>query len=103
MLPKGVVELDLDPATSAAKEALEEAGIEGDVSADSVGTYQYEKWGGICSVEVFSMAVQTTYDVWPESYRSRHWLDPIEAAERVNEPDLKKIILMFASSYSPEG
>lgn len=103
VLPKGVVELDLDPATSAAKEALEEAGIEGDVSEDSVGTYQYEKWGGICSVEVFSMAVETTYNVWPESYRDRHWLDPVEAAERVNEPDLKKIILMFASSFSPEG
>jgi len=103
VLPKGVVELDLDPVTSAAKEALEEAGIEGDISDDSIGSYQYQKWEGTCSVEVFSMAVQTTYDAWPESYRGRHWLDPAEAAERVNEPELKRIILKFASNFSADA
>lgn len=102
VIPKGVVELDLDPASSAAKEALEEAGIEGELSSRSIGSYQYEKWGGTCSVEVFSMAVEATYDAWPESYRDRHWLDPVEAAERVNEPDLKKIILAFADDF-PSG
>lgn len=99
VIPKGVVELDLDPATSAAKEALEEAGIEGELSEHSIGSYQYEKWGGTCAVEVFSMAVATTYDAWPESYRDRHWLDPIEAADRVNEPELKKIILDFSNDF----
>lgn len=98
VIPKGVRELDLDAAASAAKEALEEAGIEGDVSNDSIGTYEYEKWDGTCTVEVFSMAVHTSYDTWPESYRDRHWLSPQEAAERVDEPELKKIILDFAAS-----
>jgi len=100
VIPKGVVELDLDPATSAAREALEEAGIEGELSSRSIGSYQYEKWGGTCSVEVFSMAVETTYNAWPESYRDRHWLDPVEAADRVNEPALKKIILAFADDFT---
>ena len=98
VIPKGVQELDLDAPTSAAKEALEEAGIEGDLSTDSIGTYRYDKWGGTCTVEVFSMAVHTSYDTWPESYRDRYWLSPEEAAHRVNEPDLKKIILDFAAS-----
>lgn len=98
VIPKGVRELDLDAAASAAKEALEEAGIEGDVSNDSIGTYEYDKWDGTCTVEVFSMAVHTSYDTWPESYRDRHWLSPQEAAERVDEPELKKIILDFAAS-----
>lgn len=98
VLPKGVVELDLSPAESAAKEAMEEAGIEGVVAARPLGEYSYEKWGGTCTVEVFPMAVHTTFDVWPESYRDRHWLDPVEAAERVREPALKAMILGFAAN-----
>jgi 8-oxo-dGTP pyrophosphatase MutT (NUDIX family) len=100
VIPKGIRELDLDSASSAAKEALEEAGIEGEVSKKTIGTYEYKKWGGVCSVEVFSMDVQTSYDVWPESYRDRFWVSPEEAAERVNEPELKRIILSFARSMN---
>jgi len=97
VIPKGVRELDMDAASSAAKEALEEAGIEGFLSADVVGTYEYEKWGGTCTVEVYSMAVHTSYDTWPESYRDRYWFTPQEAIDRVNEPGLKNIIRDFAS------
>jgi len=98
VLPKGVREPDLDAATSAAKEAWEEAGIEGAISTEAIGTYRYEKWGGVCTVEVFSMAVHTSYDEWPESYRDRQWVSPQEAADRVDELELKKIILEFAAS-----
>ena len=98
VLPKGVVELDLTPAESAAKEAMEEAGIEGVVAAKPIGEYSYEKWGGTCTVEVFPMAVQNTYDAWPENYRERHWLDPAEAAARVREPALQAMILEFAAN-----
>ncbi len=98
VLPKGVREPDLDAATSAAKEALEEAGIEGEISTDAIGTYRYEKWGGVCTVEVFSMAVHISHDVWPESDRDRHWVSPQEAADRVAEPALKRIILEFAAA-----
>ena len=103
VIPKGVIEPDMTPADSAAKEALEEAGIEGDVTPEPLGSYRYEKWGGICSVEVFAMAVTTTYDAWPESYRSRHWLAPAEAAARVDEPDLQAMILRFAEQFQPPG
>ena len=100
VIPKGVQDLHLDAATSAAKEALEEAGIEGTVSSEPLGVYRYEKWGGVCTVQVFSMAVHTSYDSWPESYRDRCWLPPEEAASRVEEPALKEIILQFATSQS---
>ncbi len=103
VLPKGVVELHLDPAASAAKEALEEAGIEGRVSSEPIGSYQYEKWDGICSVEVFSMAVETVHDSWPESYRDRHWVGPSDAAARVDEPELERIILEFADTFQTRG
>lgn len=98
VIPKGVRELDMDAADSAAKEALEEAGIEGDLSAQPIGTYRYEKWGGTCTVEVFSMAVHSSYDTWPESYRERFWMTPEEAIARVDEPELKQIMLEFSTS-----
>ena len=69
VLPKGIVEPELSPPDSAAKEALEEAGIEGAVSPDSIGTYRYDKWGGTCTVDVFTMEVEAILDVWLESYR----------------------------------
>ncbi len=97
VVPKGVREPDLSSAESAAKEALEEAGIEGHVGSQPLGTYTYEKWGGVCTVEIFPMEVHTSYEVWPESYRDRLWLSPEEAAERVNEPELKAIILEFVA------
>lgn len=102
VIPKGVRELGLDAAESAAKEALEEAGIEGKVSSESIGSYKYEKWGGVCTVEVFSMSVETRYDIWPESYRDRQWMSPEEAAGLVKEPELKEMILAFAADLRPE-
>ena len=100
VLPKGVRELDLDASSSAAKEAFEEAGIEGETSPEPIGIYQYDKWGGTCTVEVFAMAVHTSHEVWPESYRDRIWTSPEEAAEKVGEEDLKTIILDFATTHS---
>ena len=53
IIPKGVIEKDLSPAESAVKEAFEEAGIRGRVSEIPLGEYQYQKWGGTCTVQVF--------------------------------------------------
>ena len=92
VLPKGVKELDLSPQDSAAKEAFEEAGIEGLVSEAPIGSYQYDKWGGTCTVEVFTMNVRKVLDEWEESYRDREWVSLEEAMARVSEPELKRIL-----------
>ena len=92
VVPKGVKELDLSPEESAAKEALEEAGIEGTVLSGAIGTYEYDKWGGVCRVEVFAMSVENVHDAWLESYRDREWLSVEEASGRVEEPELKRMI-----------
>ncbi len=92
VLPKGVIEPDLSPPASAAKEALEEAGIEGSVAATPVGTYRYRKWGGTCTVEVYTMEVKTVHPTWEEDFRDRQWLTPEEAASRVDEDELRRIL-----------
>jgi phosphohistidine phosphatase len=100
VVPKGVRELDLSPAESAAQEALEEAGIRGRVSKESVGSYVYRKWGGTCTVELFVMKVESVLDEWQESERDREWLAPEEAAARVNEAELARLILAVARQVS---
>ncbi len=88
IVPKGIIEPDLSPADSAAKEALEEAGVEGVVLPERLGSYQYEKWGGICNVQVFVMEVTELLEVWLEDFRRREWLELEEALGRLEEDAL---------------
>ena len=93
VLPKGLLEPGLSPAESAAQEALEEAGVRGQVSPASVGTYAYEKWGGVCRVEVFLLRVEEVLDQWQEMKRIREWVSVAEAAARMREKELQRIVL----------
>ena len=84
ILPKGIVEQDMTPAESAAKEAWEEAGVEGKLDVNSFGMFETSKWGGVCSVEVFRMDVTKIADQWPESgKRKRKWLKLADAIKEV--------------------
>jgi len=93
VIPKGIVEPDLTPQDSAAKEALEEGGILGEVLPESVGTYTYEKWGGVCRVVVFLLKVTSLEANWLEDYRERQWFSLPEARKRLDEAELKNILL----------
>jgi 8-oxo-dGTP pyrophosphatase MutT (NUDIX family) len=103
VIPKGIIEPDLSPAASATKEALEEAGVEGRVGTEPLGSYQYEKWGGTCSVEVFVLEVEQVHDDWAEAHRRRLWLSPAAAADRVDEEGLQRLIHGFSSSLGEPG
>jgi phosphohistidine phosphatase SixA len=93
ILPKGIVEPGLTAAESAAKEALEEAGVEGIMADAPLGSYRYEKWGGICDVDVYPLLVSDELADWPESgVRRRRWLPVPEAAQEVEVEGLGEII-----------
>ncbi|MCU7829122.1 MAG: histidine phosphatase family protein [Candidatus Thiodiazotropha sp. (ex Myrtea sp. 'scaly one' KF741663)] len=98
VVPKGVS----DPATSlqasAAKEAFEEAGVEGEVGEQALGSYKYEKWGADCTVQVYPMAVNKIIPetAWEESHRGREWLSPKQAMKRVKQSELKPMIQALA-------
>ncbi len=98
IVPKGVIEPDLSPQDSALAEAYEEAGLRGRVAGPPLGRYEYEKWGGVCSVEVFPMRVTETLHEWPESdVRTRRWLAPLSAARRADDARVAALIRKLAA------
>jgi 8-oxo-dGTP pyrophosphatase MutT (NUDIX family) len=86
VLPKGLIEPDLTPAESAAREAYEEAGIRGEVIPEVIGTYSYEKWGGTCRMRLYPMRVTGILDTWPEDdCRTRRWIEPDQLPHLLDE------------------
>ncbi len=99
VIPKGIKEPELTLQSSAAQEAREEAGVEGIVSDNAIGSYCYEKWGATCTVTVYPMRVTKVIDKgkWEESHRSRKWVSPKMAACELKQDALKPIITQLTA------
>ena len=102
VIPKGWAKAGEAPAASTAREALEEAGIEGLVAEAALGVYRYEKRlksGETQAVEVEVYALEVVYErkSWPEArQREKLWTRPQDAAGLVDEPELQSLISAFA-------
>jgi phosphohistidine phosphatase len=98
VLPKGIQDPGLSPWEAAAKEALEEAGVEGRIEKPELGRYHYRKWGSECEVKVFPMKVTRQLDEneWPEHQgRKRKWMTPKKALELLEQPRLQSLLGKF--------
>ena len=99
VLPKGWPEKDLAPHEAAEREALEEAGVLGLTGDEPLSTFHYYKRLSLaktkrCVVEVYPLLVLEELEEWPEQHeRQREWMTPEEAAKRVEEGGLKKLLL----------
>jgi 8-oxo-dGTP pyrophosphatase MutT (NUDIX family) len=105
ILPKGWPMSGESSARSAAIEALEEAGVAGDVAATPIGRYHYNKEKKnraiACGVDVYPLFVRHQLLTWPErGRRETLWLPIAEAALRVGEPELRQILLAFRKSMA---
>jgi phosphohistidine phosphatase len=100
VVPKGIHEPGLSAQESAAREAMEEAGISGHVSKEMIGKYEYIKWGATCKVEVYAMQVDKILpdNKWEEAHRGRRWVTADEAAELIKESALRPMIKSLARS-----
>jgi 8-oxo-dGTP pyrophosphatase MutT (NUDIX family) len=104
ILPKGWPMDGLTAAQSAQREALEEAGVTGEIAADTLGSYHYLKekkdGGGVpCYVEVFALRVTGQQAEWDEKgARDVQWLVPDQAIARIVEPGLRLILEGFCKS-----
>lgn len=93
IVPKGIIEPGLTGAASAAKEALEEAGVAGTAAPDPLGSYHHRKWGGVCNVTVYPLRVVHELDDWEESaLRQRRWASISDALRLVDNDGLRSLI-----------
>jgi predicted phosphate transport protein (TIGR00153 family) len=94
----------MPPHAAAAMEAEEEAGVEGAVCPTPLGSYRYRKRRNngaslMVDVEVFPLAVTQEFSSWKEQdQRERRWFTLTEAANAVDETDLRDLIRSFAAS-----
>ena len=99
-LPKGIVEPDLTPEESALQEAYEEAGIEGELHGGIFDTFQYNKWGGTCLVQVYLMKIVKCHESWPEDYfRSRNTFSPDQAVKVIGSKEMQPVLEKFKAEY----
>jgi len=95
IIPKGIIEPELSPQKSAAKEALEEAGVTGKVDEGIIATYKYKKWSGVCEVKIFAMRVNEILNEWEEDFRSRKWINLNNFEKFVKNNNLIKVLNKF--------
>lgn len=102
VVPKGIAEPGLSHQASAAKEALEEAGVKGNVTEASQGHYEYEKWGATCSVNVYAMEVtsQLPEHEWEERHRARQWVDADQACTLLKQKALVPMIQALQKQFA---
>jgi 8-oxo-dGTP pyrophosphatase MutT (NUDIX family) len=101
IIPKGWPMKGRKPHIVAAIEAQQEAGLNGKVEKERLGVFSYRKrleGGGAvdCLVEVFPLRVARQRKKWPEKgQRITYWFPFAAAAEQVDEPELREIMLAF--------
>jgi 8-oxo-dGTP pyrophosphatase MutT (NUDIX family) len=94
------------PSECAALEALEEAGVKGEIQKRPVGHYRYLKHSKKrpsipCKVEVFACKVTQQLKTWSEKdERERRWFSVEAAAEMVDEPQLRLVMLNFGAKLA---
>jgi 8-oxo-dGTP pyrophosphatase MutT (NUDIX family) len=101
VIPKGWPIKGLSAAKSAAREAFEEAGVEGDAGKKKLGQYIYDKRlrsGRMQAVRVgvYGLLVNVERDDWPEKgQRDKLWTTPAQASSLVDEPELQVLLAAF--------
>lgn len=101
VIPKGWPIKGLTSPQTAAREAFEEAGVEGAV-AKKLGVFHYDKRlrsGRMQRVRVgvYPLLVANESEDWPEvQQREKLWTTPQAAADLVQESELSQILLAFA-------
>jgi 8-oxo-dGTP pyrophosphatase MutT (NUDIX family) len=81
-IPKGYIDRGDTPEQAVLTEAVEEAGLRGELIGEAVGTYDYKKWNSTLTVLVYVMEVREATETWREMrVRSRSWHSLDEAAQ----------------------
>jgi 8-oxo-dGTP pyrophosphatase MutT (NUDIX family) len=107
IFPKGDPIEGLDPWDAAAQEAMEEAGVEGEVDPRPLGIYRTFKTLAIrrkvIEVELFPLRVTRQFDDWPEKgYRHRHWAILPEAKRLLSDAQIAQMAIRLSQRVGGE-
>lgn len=103
MLPKGWPMPAKTDAQAAEIEALEEAGVYGDISGQPIGSYRYLRLTGAVGIRsqalIYPLHVRGMLDDWDErEQRARKWFRLRKASNVVFEPDLARFLSDLAAA-----
>ncbi|KAJ6802726.1 nudix hydrolase 16, mitochondrial-like [Iris pallida] len=107
LFPKGGWENDETVEEAAVREAIEEAGVRGDLK-EFLGHYNFRSKShqdefspeGLCKATMFALHVKEELDSWPEqSTRNRKWFTISEAAKRCRYPWMREALSTFSDYH----
>ena len=100
IFPKGRLVEGMTPWESAALEAFEEAGVEGEIEQEPIGSYMLpvtEERPQPIEVEIFPLRVVTQHETWKEKRsRYRHWAVLAEAKRLITHEGLNDVVVALA-------
>jgi 8-oxo-dGTP pyrophosphatase MutT (NUDIX family) len=107
IFPKGGPVEGLTPWQVAAREALEEAGAEGEIETSPIGAYRDMKSLGIrrmsIEVDLYPLRLVRQLDDWPEKgSRHRHWVILPEAKRLLSNPRMAELAAVLDRRVGPE-
>lgn len=93
VIPKGNIERGEHARESALREAIEEAGLIGELVGPRLGSFRYEKRGRAQLVAVYLLRVTRELSSWSEDgERRRKWLRLDKALERLHSRELRRLL-----------
>ena len=106
IFPKGGAKEGQTPWEAAAMEALEEAGVEGEIETQPIGSYRTMKSSGFRStpirVDLYPLKVTQQFDAWEEQgERYRHWALAREAKRLLDDNAVAGLITALARKVAP--
>ena len=92
IFPKGSIVSGMTAWDSAAKEALEVAGVTGVIESEPLGSYRISDKGQLVDIDLYPLRVENQLETWDEmDQRSRHWVLLAEARRLLADRALTRI------------
>ena len=102
-IPKGSVDPGRNLRDTALNEAAEEAGLHGELLAEALGEFTYQKQFGELLVTVYGMQVTKLDDYWLEQpFRERCWFGIEEALTLIGRKELQPMIAKLGRILKPQ-
>ena len=103
IFPKGAIEPHLTPWDSAAIEAIEEAGVSGEIEHEPIGSYRASIGNNgvaLVDVDLYPLKVTRQHETWREqNQRMRHWVTLSEAKRLLTDRSISRLAAMLHARH----